>query len=197
MSLKIIYKEDEKLNTKQMVLCALFAALMAIGANVSSFLTIGGVPITFQLLFAILAGGILGSKMGAVAMFLYMFIGLVGAPVFAQFKGGIGSLLSPTFGFVISFIFVSFIVGKCIEVWGDNQKAYIVGGVLAILFNYVIGTNYMYAALRIWAEAPAEFSYLIAWVGMAAYLPLDIAVCIVSFIVLRRIQFAVRPAHLA
>lgn len=43
---------------KEMVICALFAALMAIGANVSPMLMIGGVPVTLQLLFAILAGGL-------------------------------------------------------------------------------------------------------------------------------------------
>lgn len=40
-----------KMRTKDIILCALFAALMGIGANVAPFLTIGSVPITFQLLF--------------------------------------------------------------------------------------------------------------------------------------------------
>lgn len=185
-----------KMSTRELVLCALFAALMAIGANISSFLMIGTVPITFQLLVAILAGGILGSKIGAFSMFVYLFIGLAGAPVFAQFKGGIGSILSPTFGFIISFMFVSYSVGKCIEIWGANRKAYLIGGLLAISFNYLIGTNYMYAALRVWVEAPEGFSYLVAWLGMAAYLPLDILVCIVSYFLLRRLQMFIKPAYI-
>ncbi|MBO1001647.1 hypothetical protein [Pseudogracilibacillus auburnensis] len=49
------------MKTKPLILYGLFVALMGVGANVSSFLTIGGVPITLQLLFAILAGGVLGS----------------------------------------------------------------------------------------------------------------------------------------
>lgn len=178
------------LKTKQIILCALFAALMGVGANVSSFLTIGGVPITLQLLFAILAGGILGSRLGAFSMFAYLFIGLVGAPVFAQFKGGIGAVFSPTFGFIISFIFVSFLVGKCIETWGESRKTYLIAGALAIFANYVIGTNYMYSALLLWAEAPEGFSYLVAWSWMGAYLPLDLVVCIVSFVILRRLNKA-------
>lgn len=181
------------MKTKPLILCALFAALMGVGANVSSFLTIGGVPITLQLLFAILAGGVLGSRLGAFSMFAYLFIGLVGAPVFAQFKGGIGSIFSPTFGFIISFIFVSFLVGTCIERWGNNRKTYLFAGVLAILVNYVIGTNYMFAALQWWADASEGFSYLVAWSWMGAYLPLDIVVCVFSFILLKRLHHALQP----
>ncbi|MBO1001646.1 biotin transporter BioY [Pseudogracilibacillus auburnensis] len=94
-------------------------------------------------------------------MFAYLFIGLVGAPVFAQFKGGIGSIFSPTFGFIISFIFVSFLVGICIERWGNNRRTYLFTGVLVILVNYVIGTNYMFAALQWWADAPEGFRCLV------------------------------------
>lgn len=36
---------------KELVLCGMFVALMAVGANVSPYLTIGGVPVTLQLMF--------------------------------------------------------------------------------------------------------------------------------------------------
>src|SRR5699024_12587576 len=106
----------------------------------------------------------------------YLLLGLVGAPIFAQFKGGPGALLSPTFGFVISFIFVSFLVGKSIGIWGHTKKAYALAGTFAIIVNYAIGTNYMYAALTLWADAPSGFGYLDAWSWMVAYLSLHIVV---------------------
>lgn len=193
MTYKNNFQGGNNVKTKQIVLCALFAALMGVGANVSSFLTIGSVPITLQLLVAILAGGLLGSRLGAFSMFAYLFIGLVGAPVFAQFKGGIGAIVSPTFGFIISFIFVSYAVGKCMEIGGHQLKTYVLAGTLAIGANYLIGTNYMYVALKWWAEAPDGFSYLVSWTWMAAYLPLDLVVCAFSFVLLRRLQFLVQP----
>ena len=70
-----------------LVYCGMFAALMMIGANITAFapfLVVGGVPITLQTFFAILAGLLLGSRLGAMAMTVYMFIGLAGAPVFAN-----------------------------------------------------------------------------------------------------------------
>src|SRR5699024_12851678 len=82
----------------------------------SPFLVVGGVPITVQTFFAVLAGLVLGSRVGAFSMFVYMMLGLVGAPVFAQFKGGMGMLLSPTFGFILSFILIAYVAGKIREI---------------------------------------------------------------------------------
>ncbi len=103
----------------------MFAALMAIGANITSFLVIGSVPVTTQTLFAILAGALLGSKLGALSMTVYLLVGLVGFPVFAQFKGGLGTLISPTFGFLLSFILVAFITGLIIEKSREKSLQYI------------------------------------------------------------------------
>lgn len=179
------------MKAKEIVVCALFAALMGVGANVSPFLTIGGVPVTLQLLFAVLAGGLLGSRLGSIAMSAYVFIGLAGAPVFAQFKGGLGSVISPTFGYVISFIFVAYIVGKSLERI-PSWMGYLMAGVLAIVINYVIGTNFMYFVYVYWVEAPASFSYVVAWSWMVAYLPLDIGATVLSLVLIPRLQKAIK-----
>lgn len=154
----------------------LFVAFMMVGANITSlvpFMMIGGVPITLQTFFAILAGAVLGSRLGAVSMIVYALVGLVGAPVFAQFSGGIGIVLSPSFGFVISFIFVGYIVGKIVE---NNPKlyTYFFASIVGLIINYGFGTNWMYAAYKLWAEAPDAFTYKIAWLWMVAPLPKDI-----------------------
>ncbi len=185
------------MKTKNLVLCAFFAALMAIGANMAPFLTIGGVPITLQLMVAILAGGVLGSRLGAISMVTYMFIGLVGAPVFAQFKGGFGHIVSPTFGFILSFIAVAYLTGKLV---GDTNKQsskrnYILAAVLSLFLNYMIGTNYMYFILRFLADAPDGFSYAMAWGWMGAYMPLDISVTLISFATLPKLKIALRTAY--
>src|SRR5699024_5731292 len=103
---------------RNMFLGGLFVALTAIGANITSilpFMVIGGVPITLQTFFAILSGLILCSRLGVFTMFVYMMLVLAGVPVFAQFKGGISMLLSPTFGFIVSFILIAYVAGKLVE----------------------------------------------------------------------------------
>src|SRR5699024_8611291 len=101
-----------------LTLIGMFVALMSIGANITAwtpFLQIGGVPITLQTFFCFLAGALLGSRRGAIAMIVYLFLGLAGVPVFAGFKGGLSTVLNPTFGFIISFIFTAYVTGKIIE----------------------------------------------------------------------------------
>lgn len=166
----------------KLIFGAMFVALTAIGANMTSiapFLVVGGVPITLQTFFAVLAGLVLGSRLGAFSMFVYMVLGLVGAPVFAQFKGGVGMILSPTFGFILSFILVAYVAGKIREI-NSSFPSYIVAALVAMAINYVFGTNWMYVAYQVWFEAPAEFSYKIAWLWMIVPLPKDILLAIVA-----------------
>src|SRR5690625_1115772 len=148
-------------NIFKLTIGAMFVALTAIGANITSivpFLVIGGVPITLQTFFAILAGLVLGSRLGAFSMFVYMVLGLAGVPIFAQFSGGFAQILSPTFGFVVSFIIVAYVAGKIREL-NDRLISYIIAALLALVINYVFGTNWMYIAYQFWFEAPPELSY--------------------------------------
>lgn len=173
-----------------MTYIAMFAALMMIGANITSFvpfLVIGGVPITLQAFFAVLAGALLGSRLGSISMIVYAFVGLIGAPVFARFMGGIGQLLNPTFGFVISFIFVAFITGKMVE---KNRRlnTYILASLFGTALSYLFGTNWMYVAYTFWASAPEGFTYKLAWAWMAVPLPKDIILAILAGIFAHRLQ---------
>lgn len=177
---------SEKVNSGRrvvgLVYCGMFAALMMIGANITAFvpfLVVGGVPITLQTFFAILAGALLGSRLGAISMTVYLFIGLAGAPVFARFGGGFGSVISPNFGFLISFIFTAYVVGKIIE---KNSKlhGYVVAALVGMALNYVFGTNWMYFAYKLWAAAPDAFTYKVAWMWMMVPLPKDILLAVLA-----------------
>lgn len=165
--------------TLQLVHIAMFAALMAIGANIASFLVIGGVPITLQTFFAILAGILLGSRIGAISMIVYAFIGLAGVPVFAKFSGGMDTLISPTFGFILSYIFAAFVVGLIVEKW-PSKKGFILAALAGTAINYLFGTNWMYAAYKLWFAAPEGFTYQLAWAWMAVPLPKDLILAVLA-----------------
>ncbi|ASK64460.1 BioY family transporter [Virgibacillus phasianinus] len=180
-------------------MCSIFVALTAFGANITSFvpfLQIGGVPITLQTYFCILSGTILGSRLGATAMSVYLFAGVIGLPIFAGFKGGIGAIFSPTFGFIISFIAVAYVTGKWIE-WKQNPSllTFITASFLGLIFNYVIGTNYMYLALTYWLEAPAGFSYAQAWLIMLAYLPVDVLTIFIAGLTAPKVHRALHKTN--
>ncbi|XKG24235.1 biotin transporter BioY [Ureibacillus chungkukjangi] len=168
----------------------MFATLMMIGANITSFtpfFVVGGVPITLQTFFAVLAGLVLGSRNGAIACTVYMLIGLAGAPVFAKFSGGFDSILSPTFGFILTFIFAAYLTGKIVETF-QTLKHYIVAALFSMLVIYIAGTNWMYLSYNLWADAPPELSYQLVWGWMLVPLPKDIILAIFAAFLAFRLQ---------
>ncbi|MCA1056254.1 biotin transporter BioY [Rossellomorea aquimaris] len=184
---------NKKLRTIDLTLAAMFVALMAVGANITSFvpfLVIGGVPITLQTFFAILAGALLGSRIGAISMAVYALVGLVGVPVFARFGAGLSSIVSPTFGFIVSFIFTAYITGKIVE-RNKGVNVYIVAALVGMVVNYVVGTNWMYAAYKLWAAAPDGLTYGLVWSWMMVPLPKDIILAVCAGIMAHRLEKSV------
>lgn len=100
------------LKPKDMILIALFSALTGIGAFIK--IPIPVVPITLQIVFALMSGIVLGAKRGMLSQLLYIILGLIGLPVFTS-GGGPQYILSPTFGYLIGMIFAAYIVGKLRE----------------------------------------------------------------------------------
>jgi biotin transport system substrate-specific component len=184
---------NKKLRTIDLTLAGMFVALMAVGANITSFvpfLVIGGVPITLQTFFAILAGAILGSRIGAISMGVYALVGLVGVPVFARFGAGFSSIVSPTFGFIISFIFTAYLTGKIIQKH-KGIKAYVTAALVGMAVNYLVGTNWMYAAYKLWASAPEGLTYSLVWSWMVVPLPKDIVLAVCAGIMAHRLEKSV------
>lgn len=128
----------KKMNIRQMTLVSLFAALTAVGAFIS--IPLYPVPITLQNLFTLLAGMTLGSVLGGSSQIIYVLLGIIGLPVFAGFKAGIGVLFGPTGGFLFGFIISSYIIGKIIELKKEKDIFYyFLAGGLGIVIIYIIG----------------------------------------------------------
>lgn len=101
-----------KMNVKKMVLCGMFTALICAGAYLR--LPLPAIPMTLQTFFVILAGLLLGPGYGAVSVLVYLILGLAGLPVFTQ-GGGIGYVLSPTFGYIIGMAAAAYAIGKLVR----------------------------------------------------------------------------------
>ena len=88
-----------------------FVVATSFGAQVAVPLPWTPVPMTLQPLFVILAGAVLGPRLGATTMATYLAVGMGGAPVFAQGHAGIGWLLGPTGGYLISYPAAAYVSG--------------------------------------------------------------------------------------
>lgn len=165
---------------------AVFVCLMAIGANITVWfpilaVPIGGtsVPLSLQTFFAILAGFMLGKRLGSMSMLTYLLLGTAGVPIFAGLEGGPFALISPTGGFIISFIFIAYVVGFIAE-WYKSPSifVYTVAAIIGLLVNYGLGVSYMYFAMNTWLEL--SISYSLAWIGMIPFLIKDAVLSVVA-----------------
>jgi len=123
-----------------------FSILTAISAQVS--IPIKPVPFTLQTMVVLLAGAFLGSKNGAYSQVLYIFLGVIGLPVFAQTADGtmgIARLIGPTGGYLLAFPLAAYMVGYLTE---KSQKYLnvIISMFAAELIIIFFGTLYLYAA---------------------------------------------------
>ncbi len=124
---------------RRMVYAAMFGALTAIG----SFMVIPlqPLPITLQTLFTGLAGALLGGYTGALSQIIYVLLGVIGLPVFAGGKAGIGTLFGPTGGYLIGFIVGAYVIGKIVEARKEPGLAWIALALVAgNLVIYTLGT---------------------------------------------------------
>jgi biotin transport system substrate-specific component len=101
---------NTKLTTRELCLCAVFAAITAVMAQIQIPMPLG-VPMTMQTFAVILAGVVLGPRGGFLSMLVYILMGAVGIPVFNSFQGGIGMIFGRTGGFILTFPFMALISG--------------------------------------------------------------------------------------
>ena len=126
-----------------MVFAALFAALTAAVAPLKIPLGFTPVPITLQTLVVLMSGAMLGPYYGALAMILYVVVGILGLPVFAGGGSGIGAILGPTGGYLISYFVAAYVIGKVVQMRKKPKFIdYVVAMVAGTIIIYVLGAGW-------------------------------------------------------
>lgn len=90
-----------------------FSLLLALSAQI--VIPVGPVPITGQTFVVLLTGALLGSRLGAMTMIVYLIEGASGLPFFYGGSGGLAHLLGPTGGYLVAFPAAAFITGAFAE----------------------------------------------------------------------------------
>jgi biotin transporter BioY len=125
--------------TRSVSLVVAFSLLTALAAQI--VIPIGPVPITGQTFAVLLTGALLGSRLGAMAMMVYLIEGASGLPFFYGGSSGIGHLLGPTGGYLVAFPAGAFITGAFAENGWDKRfftavVAMAVGSILILLAGW-------------------------------------------------------------
>lgn len=128
-----------RLSTSQISRIGLFTALTIIMSQISIPMPYG-VPMTMQTFIIPLVAFLLGKKEGVYVSIIYLLLGMIGIPVFAGFSGGLGIILGPTGGFILSFPLMAYFSGVATE----REKNYQVISwlILGAIVNYLVGMLY-------------------------------------------------------
>ena len=139
-------------NTRQLTLCGVMAAVMCVIAPIS--VPIGPIAVTGGTLTVYLTACLLGPWRGLAATAVYLLVGFVGLPVFSNYMGGAGRLLGPTGGYLVGYLPMMLLAGFAAEYafqhfGGQGKKGQTLA--LAIAFpGMALATAVLYAFGTAW-----------------------------------------------
>lgn len=181
-----------KLTPREIVLMAMFASLAVVAALLFRFL--GGMIVPFSLLpfVVLLAGGLLGPRLGAMSMLLYVVMGLLGIPVFEKPPyGGPGYVLLPTFGFLIGFIAAAYVVGLILQ---GKRDAGVVRTTVAMLAGvvviYAVGLPYLYAILNYYVGQTYNVATVLT-IGFVPFIGFDLIKAATAGVLIRLVSMRI------
>lgn len=97
--------------TKDIVYVAMVAAITAVVSQITIVLPVTPVPVNLGVIGGYVGGVLLGPKKGALSQVVYVMLGAIGLPVFANFSGGLSRLVGHSGGFIIGYISIAYVVG--------------------------------------------------------------------------------------
>ncbi|MBA3512971.1 MAG: biotin transporter BioY [Pyrinomonadaceae bacterium] len=140
--------------TRAVSVVVAFSLLAALAAQI--VIPIGLVPITGQTFAVLLTGALLGSRLGAMAMTVYLIEGASGLPFFYGGTSGIPHLLGPTGGYLIAFPAAAFITGAFTE-HGWDKRFLTAAGSMAIGSAVIMLSGWAWFAIITKTPLPAAF----------------------------------------
>ncbi|MCR5581470.1 MAG: biotin transporter BioY [Pseudobutyrivibrio sp.] len=170
-----------KLTTREITFTGLFAALIVVGAflKVDIPLPLYTMHFTLQWFFVLMAGFLLGAKLGAFSVITYIFIGLAGFPVFAA-GGGLSYVLRPGFGFLLGFIVAAYFIGflteliKPVKLW-----QYVLPASVGLILYYAVGAVYFYMIKNLYVGESVSFAVVVVQYCLITILP-DFILCVIA-----------------
>jgi biotin transport system substrate-specific component len=149
-------------------------ALLVIGSLISVPIPGSPVPFTLQTLAVLLVGGALGLRRGALSAVLFVALGMVGVPWFAEARGGVQVIFGTTGGYLVGFIAAAALVGRLAELGWDRHLGGSIGmNALGTAVIYLVGVPWLAVTAGV---SPGEAIGL----GLAPFLAGDVIKLLVA-----------------
>ncbi len=140
--------------------------LVAAAAQVS--IPFEPVPVTGQTFAVLLVGSSLGAIRGAASLALYLWLGVAGAPIFADRHHGWNILTGASGGYIVGFVLAALVTGYLAERGWDRRFSSAVGAMLTgNVIIYAVGLPWLAVVLNTNLEKTLEF-------GLYKFVPGDL-----------------------
>jgi biotin transport system substrate-specific component len=140
--------------------------LVAAAAQVS--IPFEPVPVTGQTFAVLLVGSSLGAIRGAASLALYLWLGVAGAPIYAEGHHGWNILTGSSGGYIIGFVLAAVVTGYLAERGWDRRFSSAVGAMLTgNVIIYAVGLPWLAVVLNTNLEKTLEF-------GLYKFVPGDL-----------------------
>lgn len=177
-------------NIKRPIFIGFFTALICIGAYIR--IPMVPVPVTMQSFFVMLAGIILGARDGALAVLVYIILGLCGLPLFSG-GGGIQYMIHPTFGFLAGFLVCTFCVGSLCKKENIRVLKLFIYLLISLIPIYITGGIYFYFVTKNILGADINLVTVI-YSCCLVFVPGDILKCVLCAVFGKRVRRLMRFA---
>ena len=183
-----------KIKTRDMTLIALFAVLAIIGGKIRFPILM--IPFTMQTAVCLLTGLLLGWRRAMLAQGLYLFMGLIGLPVFAV-GGGPGYVLQPSFGYLPGMMLGAALIGFLVDRADPTRGAAKVHHLLTINLAglavvYLCGISYLFLLKNLYAPDSLTFIGALQ-IGLIPFLLTDGIYMVLTALVGPTLRRATRP----
>ncbi len=182
---RVTFRQYQQVNVRRLIYVSLFTALIAVGAFIK--IPVPVVPFTLQFLFTTLAGLLLGCKDGSMCVGVYILLGLLGIPVFAE-GGGLLYLLKPSFGYIIGFFIAAYVTGMLAKQLARfTVKRLLIINFIGLFIVYAIGIFYYYIIGNYIINTPIGVWTLFIY-GFVLAVPGDICLCVIAAFLAKQIK---------
>jgi biotin transport system substrate-specific component len=163
-----------KLTVREMVLVSMFAALACAGGLLLRFGGTAVVPFSILPFIVMLAGVLLGGRLAALSMIVYVAMGFIGLPVFGSAPfGGPAYFVKPSAGFLFGFIAMAYVIGKILENKKKKVSSCFIASCLGLVALYLIGLPYLYVVLNYYVGKAVSVTAVLK-IGFLPFIGFDI-----------------------
>lgn len=170
--------------------CAIFVVLMIVSAFIRIPFPL--VPLTFQTVVAVLAGLLLGPLYGTAAVGVYIFMGLIGLPVFTN-GGGFAYVVQPTFGYILGFAAAAFVAGLICGKGKISLLRALLASFAGFLANYLVGVPYFLLIWHFYMNNGGVWQAAVTY--NLIYMPKDLVLCLLAGFLAWRVRPLLERLH--